>query len=301
MKFTATALISAALLAVASTVTAAPLEARGNHHHNHHKGNHIVKGKHFDRVMIIIFENKDYTTAKNDAYYSNLARLHNGVALTNYNGTTHPSQPNYISLISGDTEGTNGDDESNIDRKNIVDLLEAKGVSWKAYQEGYMGNCDKSMRIGTYARKHNPFMSFTNISNDPKRCSKIVNSAQLDIDIENDAVPQFVFFTPDMNSDGHDTDMTYASKWLQLFLEPRITRKELNKNTMFVATFDETDDYSIRNRVLTVLFGPDFKRSSKKLEDDTEYDHYSLLRTIEDNWKLGDLGRNDTIARPIKL
>jgi hypothetical protein len=28
--------------------------------------------------------------------------------------------------------------------------------------------------------------------------------------------------------------------------------------------------------------------------DSTHYDHYSLLRTIESNWELGNLGRNDT-------
>lgn len=91
------------------------------------------------------------------------------------------------------------DFESNIDRKSIVDLLEAKGVSWKSYQQGYTGNCDLSMKIGKYVRKHNPFISFTNVQNNPERCAKIVNSDQLDIDISNDQVPQFVFFTPDVS------------------------------------------------------------------------------------------------------
>jgi phospholipase C len=42
-------------------------------------------------------------------------------------------------MISGSTEGTKENDESNIDRKTIVDLLEAKGISWKTYQEDYPG------------------------------------------------------------------------------------------------------------------------------------------------------------------
>jgi hypothetical protein len=42
-------------------------------------------------------------------------------------------------MISGSTKGTNEDDESNINRKTIVDLLEAKGISWKTYQEDYPG------------------------------------------------------------------------------------------------------------------------------------------------------------------
>lgn len=82
--------------------------------------------------------------------------------LTNYHGVTHPSQPNYVScqadhiifsslqyfseqllnqiaMISGSTDGADEDAESNIDRKNVIDLLEAKGITWKSYQEQYTG------------------------------------------------------------------------------------------------------------------------------------------------------------------
>lgn len=42
-------------------------------------------------------------------------------------------------MISGSHKGTHLDFDSNIDRKSVVDQLDAKGVSWKAYQEGYAG------------------------------------------------------------------------------------------------------------------------------------------------------------------
>ncbi|KAG0172521.1 hypothetical protein DFQ28_010626 [Apophysomyces sp. BC1034] len=285
MKFSTLALVSC----LTALATALPVKRA------------LVPGKHFDRVMIIIFENQDYDTAHGDPYYGTLAEKHNGVVLSNYMSLTHPSQPNYIGLISGSLEGVFSDLQVNINRNSIVDLLEAKGISWKAYQEAYAGGCDKKMRIGTYARKHNPFMSIVNIQENPDRCAKIVNSEQLDKDIANDEVPQFVFFTPDMNNDSHDTDMAYASKWFEGFLEPRIGKTELNKNTMFVATFDENATYTIKNQIMTVLFGPDFKRSSTQAEDNTPYNHYSLLRTIEDNWDLGDLGKKDAEATPIQL
>ncbi|KAI9304072.1 phosphoesterase family-domain-containing protein [Cunninghamella echinulata] len=265
------------------------------------QSNQIVSGKHFDRVVIFIFENQDYDDVHADPYFGSLATKHNGVELTNFFATTHPSQPNYISFISGSTSGTFLDFESNIDRKSIVDLLEAKGISWKSYQQGYTGNCDLSMRIGKYARKHNPFISFTNVQNNPERCAKIVNSDQLDIDISKDQVPQFVFFTPDLDNDGHDTNLTFASNWFQGYLEPRITKSTLNKNTMFVSTWDEARNYLIPNQIQTVLFGPDFKRSSNSSSDNTKYNLYSLLRTIEDNWDLGNLGKHDKDATLINL
>ncbi|KAG0178574.1 hypothetical protein DFQ28_006595 [Apophysomyces sp. BC1034] len=261
----------------------------------------IVPGRHFDRVVIFIFENQKYSVAAKDKYLSSLASRYNGVVLTNYLAITHPSQPNYIALTSGSTEGTNDDDESNIGRKNIVDLLESKGVSWKSYQEGYPGNCNKKMDIGDYARKHNPFISFTSISKNKDRCAKIVNSKELDNDIEHDHVPQYVFYTPDIKNDAHDTNMTYASNWFQKYLEPRIKKTAFSKNTMFVVTFDEDDGSTKNNRVMTILFGPDFHRSSSARQDNTRYDHYSLLRTIEDNWNLGNLGQHDHNASPIAL
>lgn len=102
-------------------------------------------------------------------------------------------------MTSGSTEGTHQDDESNIDRKNIVDLLEAKNISWKTYQEQYPGGCNKQMDIGDYARKHNPFMSYNNIQKDKNRCAHIVNSQELDKDIQKDQVPQYVFYTPNVS------------------------------------------------------------------------------------------------------
>lgn len=42
-------------------------------------------------------------------------------------------------MISGSTDGVFLDNDSNLDRKSVVDLLEAKGISWKSYQQGYPG------------------------------------------------------------------------------------------------------------------------------------------------------------------
>ena len=42
-------------------------------------------------------------------------------------------------MISGSTDGVVLDSNSDIDRKSIVDLLETRDISWKAYQEGYPG------------------------------------------------------------------------------------------------------------------------------------------------------------------
>ncbi|KAI8082864.1 phosphoesterase family-domain-containing protein, partial [Halteromyces radiatus] len=277
--------LSIALTFIITPINAIPFNKRASHQPN--DSSSLVPGKFFDRVVIFIFENIDYADAANNTYFKSLAPNHNGVELTNFTALTHPSQPNYIGLISGATEGCVDDDLVNMDRDTIVDLLEKKGVSWKTYQEDYPGGCNDSMYIGKYARKHNPFISFKNIRTNPDRCAKIVNATELDDDIANDTVPQFIFYTPNLDHDAHDTDLNTAATWFQSFLEPRIKQANFTKNTMFVSTFDEAKHYTlIPNSIQTVLFGPDFKRKSNVTTDNTPYNHYSILRTIEDNVSL---------------
>ncbi|KAI9278744.1 phosphoesterase family-domain-containing protein [Phascolomyces articulosus] len=256
-----------------------------------------ISGKDYDRIVIIVMENQDYQDCLDDSYFSNIARDHNGIVLTNFFALTHPSQPNYVGLISGSYDGINADSDSNVSRKSVVDLLEAKGISWKVYQESYPGGCYTGTKSGTYRRKHNPFISFTNISGNSTRCANIVPATQLDTDIDNNAVPQFVFYTPDMNNDGHDTSLKYSSDWLKSWLEPRVTKSAFNTNTLFILTWDENKTYAIPNQILTVLFGPAVDRVDAT--DNTKYDLYSILKSIEQNWGLGNLGQGDVNATPL--
>ncbi|ORX59702.1 hypothetical protein DM01DRAFT_1381238 [Hesseltinella vesiculosa] len=266
----------------------------------HHGG--FVPGKYFDRVVIFVFENKYYSSVIKNRHFASLPKKYSGKLLTNYIATTHPSQPNYIALISGSTKGTNEDDESNIDRQSVVDLLEKKHISWKSYQENYPGGCNKNMDIGTYARKHNPFMSFTNISGNKKRCANIVNAKQLDRDIAHNKVPQYVFYTPNLNHDAHDKSTAYAGHWFSRFLAKRIRNPAFNKNTLFIVTFDEDDGGNdSKNHVYTALLGPNLNKKLSSAKDAGHYNHYSVLRTVEDNWDLGTLQTNDETANAFKL
>ncbi|KAJ3193479.1 hypothetical protein HDU67_005089, partial [Dinochytrium kinnereticum] len=103
----------------------------------------IVRGKWFDRVMIINLENTDYRDALKNPI---LSKLHcqksntpdyvGGVLCTKFYALKHPSQPNYIAQICGDVI-VKDDEKYDITASNIVDLLEEGGVSWGAYMEGY--------------------------------------------------------------------------------------------------------------------------------------------------------------------
>ena len=97
---------------------------------------------------------------------SNVANLQwiakQGITLSNYRAITHPSQPNYIAAVGGDTNWVIWDLFSRISdkQKTIVDLLDTKGVSWSEYQEslpysGFQGDYVNQVNgANDYVRKH---------------------------------------------------------------------------------------------------------------------------------------------------
>ncbi|KAF0557661.1 phosphoesterase family-domain-containing protein [Gigaspora margarita] len=262
--------------------------------------NAIVTGTYFDRIVFVVFENTGYSQALADPYFKNLTSRSNGLLLSNYFAVAHPSQPNYIATIFGSTAGITDDNNHNVAGNNIVDLLEAKGVSWKAYMENYPGSCYTGATAPTgshlYARKHNPFISMDDIRTNSARCAKIVPGTQLDTDINNNAVPQYVYYVPNQNNDGHDTGVTFASNWFKGWLEPKLTKPAFTTNTLILFTFDE-DDGTQGNHVFAGLLGTPVKPPTNH-DDTTAYKHYSFLATVEKNWNLGNLGRNDVGATP---
>jgi hypothetical protein len=188
-------------------------------------------------------------------------------------------------------------DDKNYDvpETSIVDLMEPKGLTWKSYQEDYPSECfTDSNYKHIYYRKHNPFISFDNIRNNRTRCALIVNSDQLFVDVKNDNLPNLMYYTPNIKNDGHDTGVAYADKWLANWLPHFLLDNQFMTRTLIVLTFDE-DDSKHDNRVYTLLLGSGVKPNAK---DDTLYTHYSLLRTMEDNFGLGTLHRQDEKATP---
>ncbi|KAG2181342.1 hypothetical protein INT43_008925 [Umbelopsis isabellina] len=290
--------VTGVIAAAAAVVSAAPLEKR------------IVSGKNFDHFMVIVLENEDYAAVMADSYFSTVAAKHNGNLLTNYQAITHPSQPNYIAMIGGSTLGFSRLElfiiKSNFFSKSIVDILEPAGITWKEYAENYTqgsnGACNTATSLSNslYMRKHNPFISFTTVTSNASRCKNIVPATQLQTDINSGSVPQFMFYTPNMNDDGHDTSLSTASKWTKGFLEPLLSNTAFNKNLAVLITWDETKDYDIPNQVWSVLVGSSVKALANNT-DNTAYNHYSILATVEENWSLGNLGQGDVSATPFNI
>lgn len=435
-----------------------------DNHHNKHRGPQ-------DKWFVVIHENTSAAAALSVPEYAEFASK--GTYFSNYHAITHPSQPNYIAMIAGDTFEPPFYDDNVVDFPNpdrpdanstIIDLIEARGLSWKVYLENYpspgspdefalfiepngviwdfvvtsgpaAGNysaqrstfgpqiglpeatliatpnldgtpgpgqdftgkivlvsrgtflfTDKvknaqnagavgviiyntDTRFGTftfggfftptgtdptitipsfgisraeglfivegvttdptstgfldgdiatapvtgfpmYARKHNPFISFLNISTNPERASKLVNAKEFAKDVAKGRVPDFAFYIPNQFNDGHDTGISsptavgplltnvplYSGSAFAYTFGLALKTKSFTKDRVIVLTFDENDFEDDANQIYCAFFGDHVKKGHVV---NKSYNHYNLLRTIEDSLRVGTLGRNDSTAAPM--
>jgi hypothetical protein len=252
-------------------------------------------GPRFERVVHIVFENADLDEALAQPAFATLAR--SGAWLQDFRGITHPSQPNYIAMIAGSTMGVKLDGNVDLEGRHLGDLLREKGMSWKAYAQGYPGNCFLGKRLGNYVRKHVPFLSFKSVQNNPVECARVVPSEQFFEDVKRKELPEYSMFIPDLVDDGHDTDARHAANWFGATFGRILNDVELVRKTLFIVTYDESESYIGPNRIYTVLFGANVIPGSRI---STRTDHYSILRMVQEGFGLGSLGKEDARADAIR-
>jgi len=216
-------------------------------------------------------------------YLRKLARQ--GASLTQMSAETHPSQPNYIALFSGSTQGVTSDAvPKQFSAPSLGGQLIAKGLSFAGYSEdqpaaGYLG--DKS---GDYARKHNPWSDF----------SDVPPSSNLPFsDFPNDytQLPTVSFVVPNQQNDMHSGLVRTGDRWLRDHIRS-YARWAPKHNSLLVVTWDEGQGSG--NNIPTIITGAGVKRGMKK----QFVNHFSLLRTIEDMYGLPHLG-NSAGAQPM--
>ncbi|KAM7193362.1 Phosphoesterase family domain containing protein [Naviculisporaceae sp. PSN 640] len=263
----------------------------------------IVPGKAFDRFITIWLENQDYAKTLVDEAMVDMAKQ--GIQLERFYGLTHPSQPNYIAAVGGDYFGMDHDDRVRIPENvsTVVDLLDTRDISWAGYFEdmpgpGYMGDYSdgKSKGYWDYVRKHNPFVSYDSINMNGSRLLNLQSLSDFKRALEQRVVPQFVFISPNMMNDGHNTTLSFASKWARELMKLLLLPEAFDERTLIMLTFDESEDYSKPNQIGTLLLGSAVPAKLKNTKDKTFYTHYSMLSTIEYNWDLPNLGRYDVGA-----
>jgi hypothetical protein len=248
----------------------------------------------FKKVVIVVLENAELKDALATSYLGRtLPKM--GASFENFHGITHPSFPNYLALVAGTTFGIGDNRNYDLDAPSIADLLESTGKTWKTYAEQFPGNCFLGRNMGDYYRKHNPFISFVNISSNPKRCANIVEEKNFVRDFRAGQLPDYTLYIPDNLNNGHDTGVEFASRYVERLFGPLLLDTAAMKDMLFVFTYDE-DAGGEDNTIYTVFYGPGVKPDVRIT---TYYNHYNLLKTIQHFLNLGTLNQNDEKAEVI--
>ena len=234
-----------------------------------------------DHVVVVILENKNEADVfREGPYLASLAA--SGTSLTDMHAETHPSQPNYLALFSGDTQGVS-DDHCPVTSgaPTLASELVAAGYSFAGYSEdlpeaGYTG-----CRAGDYARKHAPWTDFSTV---PAAANLPLSAMPADYA----SLPTISFLVPNLCHDMHDCSVAEGDDWLRQNIDG-YARWARTHNSLLIVTFDESESSNDRdNHIATLAVGQHVTPGSYTRRTD----HYGLLRTLEDLYGLSPLGNS---------
>ena len=212
----------------------------------------------------------------------------------------------------------------------IADQLTAKGLTWRGYMEDMATPClhpalnsrdttQTATADSQYAARHNPFVYFHSIIDSPACAKNDVNLAQLDTDLASPiSAPNYAMVVPDLCHDGHDAtcadggpgELPAADAFLKTWVPKILASPAFHDRGLLIVTFDEAESgdasaccgesagFNTPNpgaltwgpgggKVGAVLISRFIKAGSV---NHTPYNHYAMLRSLEDLFGLDHLG-----------
>ena len=226
-----------------------------------------------EHVVLVIEENRSFQTligSKEAPYINQLAQ--EGALFTQSFALTHPSEPNYLALFAGDTQGL-ADDSCPHDYSgaNLATSLAEKKLGFAIYSEdlpaaGFEG-CASENKL--YRRKHNPVPNYAGVPGD-------ANQPFSTFPADYTQLPQVAYVVPNMMNDMHDGTVPQADTWLKAHLDGYIQWAK-NHHSILILTWDE-DDGTQNNQIATIVIGEGVKSGRYK----QHIDHYDVLKTLAD-------------------
>lgn len=171
-----------------------------------------------------------------------------------------------------------------------------------------------------YATRHNPFVYFRSITSRPKFCARHVRGlGALRRDLQTArTTPHLAYITPDLCHDGHDAPcadgrpggLRSVNAWMKVWAPRILGSPAFRRNGVLVITADESDgpqtdssaccgEGASANSPMPGIFGPGGGRIGALVISrwtrpgtwsTTPYNHYSLLGSIEEVFRLRKLG-----------
>lgn len=227
-----------------------------------------------DHIVLVMEENHAFSEiigSSSAPYINSLAKQ--GALFTNSHGVTHPSEPNYLALFSGSTQGISNDScPHTFAGPDLGGELIKAGLSFSGYSEsmpsvGFTG-CFAPTSSQLYARKHNPWVNFTDVpSND--------NQPFTNFPTDFTTLPTISIVVPNQQDDMHSGSIQQGDSWLKNHIDSYVQWAKTH-NSLLIVTWDE-DDGSASNQIPTFFVGPMVKAGQYS----ESINHYNVLRTLE--------------------
>ena len=233
-----------------------------------------------DHIVIVMEENHSYADiiGSASATYIN-ALASQGASFTDSHAITHPSEPNYLALFSGSTQGLTSDAcPETYTGDNLAGELIKAGNSFGGYSEdlpavGSTACYAPDPSNALYARKHNPWVNYSDLPSS-------INMPWTSFPSDYSTLPTVSFVIPNQVDDMHSASVQQGDTWLQNHLDGYVQWAKTH-NSLLIVTWDE-DDGSTTNQVPTLFVGPMVKAGNYS----ESINHYAVLRTLEDIYKL---------------
>jgi acid phosphatase len=249
-----------------------------------------------DHIVIVIEENHSFAQIIDSPAAPYLNTLINtGAVLTNAYGITHPSQPNYIALFAGSTEGIIANNcPFELTAPNLRSTLAQVGRSFAGFSEDLPAVGSTDCIVDSYVRKHNPWVNWQGSS--VNQVPPAENRSFSDFPTDFDQLPTLSIIIPNQQNDMHDGDdparIQRGDEWLEAHLNSYVQWAETH-NSLLIVTWDEDDEKS-ENHIPMIVVGPMVRRG----RFDERTDHYGLVRTITDMYGAQPIGLSRR-AQPI--
>jgi predicted small lipoprotein YifL len=222
-------------------------------------------------TVVVVMENHAYAQiigSPDAPFINSLARR--GALFTRSYAITHPSEPNYLALFSGSTQGIADDGcPYRFTAPNLAAGLIKAGMSFAGYAEDLPGPGSPACSAGDYARKHVPWADFSNVPGSvslPFTSFPATDFARL---------PTVSFVIPNLCHDMHDCGVATGDAWLSAHIGGYASWA-MSHHSLLILTWDEDDDS--QGNHITTIFAGQMVRPGRYAEPVT---HYSVLATVE--------------------
>jgi hypothetical protein len=223
-------------------------------------------------VVIVIMENRGASQiigSPEAPYFNRLSRQ--SALFTQSFAVSHPSQPNYLALFSGDTQQI--DDNRcpvTIQRANLGQQLIDAGKTFIGFSEGLPETGFTGCTASTgYVRKHAPWVNFPSL---PPNVGQPMTAFPK---WHFDQLPTLAIVVPNLDNDMHDGSVARGDAWLETNLDSYVQWSRTH-NALLIVTWDE-DDLNHDNHIPTLFYGPMVKPGVYG----GRITHYNVLRTLE--------------------